>query len=653
MPPDTDAPGGDAGRSLPERVLARVVASMGGATRTGQVRMVDEVGRAIGAGEHVMVQAGTGTGKSLGYLVPVLCDCASSGHRALVSTATLALQRQILAKDAPAVVDAVEAETGVRPEVALLKGWSNYVCLHRVGGGNPVGGLFDTAEAGPVSDLGAEVLRVREWAGETGTGDRDDLVPGVSDRAWRQVSVSKRECLGRTCPMVEECFAQAARDRATHADLVVTNHSLLGIHAMGTPDLFPDIDVVVVDEAHELAERVRDQANHELSQALVSRVARAARTHARIDTGALDQSGAGLGVALAALDDGLVMSRPESLLTAVATLDAAVRDALTQVQGSQVDQAAKLLARGALEELSEALDDWSRPETASITWVTRPEGDQAERLVIAPLDVAPAIGVVGLGERPAVLTSATLALGGSFDALARACGLMVSEVPWHGIDVGTPFDTRSQGILYVARDLPDPGREGPSPEALAELVDLANASKGGVLALFSSWRGAKAGVEALRGGTDLRILAQGEETVSALVSRFREDRDSCLVGTMSLWQGVDVVGDACRLVVIDRIPFPHPADPVAKARAIDAERHGLNGFRAVSLSHAALLMAQGAGRLLRTHTDRGVVAVLDRRLLTKSYGSFIRDSLPRMWPTTDGALVRKSLANLAASLPPA
>lgn len=650
MPPDTEEGGPDS--SLPERVLARVVTAMGGTTRPGQVRMVDEVTRALTTGEHVMVQAGTGTGKSLGYLVPVLCDCATQGHRALVSTATLALQRQVIVKDAPAVVDAVEAETGVRPEVALLKGWSNYVCLHRVGGGHPVSGLFDTAEAGPVTDLGQEVLRVREWAGTTDTGDRDDLVPGVSDRAWRQVSVSKRECLGRACPMIEECFAQAARERATHADLVVSNHSLLGIHAMGAPDLFPDVDAVVVDEAHELPERVRDQASHELSQAQVARVARAVRTHARVDTAALDQSGAGLGSALAALEDGLLLTRPEPLVAAVTTLDAAVRDALTQVQGSQVDQASKLLAKGALDELGEALEDWARPGTASITWVTRPEEEQGERLVVAPLDVAPAIGTVGLGERPAVLTSATLALGGSFDSLARASGLMVSDVPWHGLDVGTPFDTRSQGILYVARDLPDPGREGPTPEALAELVDLANASRGGVLALFSSWRGARAGVEALREGTDLRVLAQGEETVSALVDRFRTDRDSCLVGTMSLWQGVDVVGDACRLVVIDRIPFPHPSDPVAKARAIDAERHGFNGFRTVSLAHAALLMAQGAGRLLRTREDRGVVAVLDRRLLTKSYGSFILKSLPQMWPTTDGSVVRASLANLATALPP-
>jgi ATP-dependent DNA helicase DinG len=643
-------------------VLARVVAAMGGGEREGQQRMVDEAAAALGSGAHVMVQAGTGTGKSIGYLVPVLTACATQGRRALVTTATLALQRQILVKDAPAVVDAVEAECGVRPEVALLKGWNNYVCLHRVSGGYPeTGTLFDAAEApgggsgaeAPATDLGREVMRVREWAASTDTGDRDDLVPGVSDRAWRQVSVTKRECLGRACPLVDECFAQRARDRASEADLVVSNHSMLGIQSMGALDLFPDIDAVVVDEAHELASRVRDQASCEVSQPLVQRVARTARAHAKVDTAALDTAGAALGAAIAGLDDGLLLDRPHRLGAAMAAVDAAVRDALTQIEGSSADQAPKLLAKGALDELSGAMDAWSRPPEQSITWVSRPAPsarDATERLIIAPLDVAAGIGTVALGARPAVLTSATLALGGSFDALARETGLMVSGVPWHGVDVGSPFDAASQGILYTAAHLPVPGRNGPEPQALQELVALAEASRGGVLALFSSWRGAQAGAEALRGETDLEVLLQGEETTSALVARFRDRRDSCLVGTLSLWQGVDVQGPSCRLVAIDRIPFPRPDDPVAKARAIDAERHGLSGFRAVSLSHAALLMAQGAGRLLRSREDRGMVAVLDPRLVTKGYGSFIRHSMPAMWPTTDPAVARASLERLADAL---
>ncbi len=200
----------------------------------------------------------------------------------------------------------------------------------------------------------------------------------------------------------------------------------------------------------------------------------------------------------------------------------------------------------------------------------------------------------------------------------------------------------------MARRLPVPGRDGPPPAVLDELVELAQASGGGVLALFASRRGAQAGAEALRGRTDFEVLVQGEGTLSALIDRFRDERDSCLVGTLSLWQGVDVVGPSCRLVVIDKIPFPRPDDPVTKARCMDVERRGGSGFRAVSLTHAALLMAQGAGRLLRSDTDRGVVAVLDPRLGTKPYGRFILASMPPMWPTEDPQVVRGALRRLNA-----
>ena len=230
--------------------------------------------------------------------------------------------------------------------------------------------------------------------------------------------------------------------------------------------------------------------------------------------------------------------------------------------------------------------------------------------------------------------------------MAAATGMAVSGVPWHGIDVGSPFDHARQGIQYVATHLPLPGRDGPSEQLLDELVDLAQASGGGMLALFASRRGANAGAQALRERTDLTVYLQGEETLAQLIQHFRDERDSCLVGTMSLWQGVDVAGDACRLVVIDKIPFPRPDDPVSRARSMDVERRGGNGFMSVSLTHAALMMAQGAGRLLRSTTDRGVVAILDPRVVTKRYGSFIMRSLPQMWPTTDPRVVRGALRRL-------
>ena len=625
------------------RVLDAVVVGMGGAPREGQASMVAEGAAALEDREHLLVQAGTGTGKSLGYLVPLLTHCATNGVRGVVSTATLALQRQILVKDAPVAVDAVASETGVRLKVAVLKGWTNYACLHKLDGGYPTEGtLFEDRDigVGPTGELGKEILRIREWITETTTGDRDDLVPGVSDRAWHHASVAKPECLGKHCPLIDECFAQAARLDASEADVVVTNHSLFGINACGEGELFGEYDAVVIDEAHELADRVRSQAAADITVARVSRVARSLRSNLSIDSTDLDEAGAGLGAAMAPLPDGL--------LDAMIVLDDAARRASHEVSEAQGEPAAKLLARAAIDELIGALDAWGRDPDQSIAYITRDESDNA-RLTVGPLDVSAAIGGNGIGERGAILTSATLALGGNFDVMAAATGMAVSGVPWHGIDVGSPFDHAHQGIQYVATHLPLPGRDGPSEQLLDELVDLAQASGGGVLALFASRRGATVGAQALRERTDLTVYLQGEETLAQLIARFRAERDSCLVGTMSLWQGVDVAGDACRLVVIDKIPFPRPDDPVSRARSMDVERRGGNGFMSVSLTHAALMMAQGAGRLLRSTSDRGVVAILDPRVVTKRYGSFIMRSLPAMWPTTNPEVVRGALRRLNAA----
>ena len=625
------------------RVLDTVVAGMGGTAREGQASMVAEGAAALEDREHLLVQAGTGTGKSLGYLVPLLTHCATNGVRGVVSTATLALQRQILVKDAPVAVDAVASATGVRLKVAVLKGWSNYACLHKLDGGYPT---ERTLFVGPTGELGKEILRIREWVGDTTTGDRDDLVPGVSDRAWHHASVAKPECLGKHCPLIDECFAQAARLEASEADVVVTNHSLFGINACGEGEFFGEYDVVVVDEAHELADRVRSQAAADLTVARVSRVARSLRSNLSIDSTDLDEAGAGLGAAMAPLQEGLLEYRPGALVDAMLILDDAARRASHEVSETQGEPAAKLLARAAVDELIGALDAWGRDPDQSITYITKDESDNA-RLTVGPLDVSAAIGGVGIGERGAILTSATLALGGNFDVMAAATGMAVSGVPWHGIDVGSPFDHARQGIQYVATHLPPPGRDGPSEQLLDELVDLAQASGGGMLALFASRRGANAGAQALRERTDLTVYLQGEETLAQLIQHFRDERDSCLVGTMSLWQGVDVAGDACRLVVIDKIPFPRPDDPVSRARSMDVERRGGNGFMSVSLTHAALMMAQGTGRLLRSTTDRGVVAILDPRVVTKRYGSFIMRSLPQMWPTTDPRVVRGALRRLS------
>jgi ATP-dependent DNA helicase DinG len=274
-----------------EELLDLAVTALGGRRRDGQRAMVGAVAASIELGEHLLVQAGTGTGKSLGYLVPAVRHAVLSGERVVVSTATLALQRQVMTRDLPLVASAVAPRLPRAPRIALLKGWHNYLCRHRVAGGYPEeepAGLFEVAEVAGAAEhprpegssrLGKEVLRVRAWAEETSTGDRDDLVPGVSDRAWRQVSVTALDCLGRRCPLVEECFAAQAKERAREADVVVTNHAMLGIAASGSPGVLPEHTVLVVDEGHELADRVTAQATAELSRAVVERAARMARRH--------------------------------------------------------------------------------------------------------------------------------------------------------------------------------------------------------------------------------------------------------------------------------------------------------------------------------------------------------------------------------------
>ena len=652
--------------------LDEAVRRLRGAPRPGQVEMAARVADALETRTHLLVQAGTGTGKSLGYLVPVMVRAVDAGERAVVSTATLALQRQILTRDAPLAADAVEVVTGSRPGVALLKGWQNYVCRHRLEGGYPddEGALFSAGEAttaGRIGEagrrsVGEQVVRLREWAADTTTGDRDDLVPGVSDRAWAQVSVSRAECLGPSCPLREECFPELARAAAAEADVVVTNHAMLGIAAAGNPGVLPEHRVLVVDEAHELVERVRSQSTVSLSAAAVMRVAATARRGASVLVTELESAGRRLQLSLADLPDGRLRDGPPPVLhEALVVLDAAARQVLADVReaakagrkGADAGGAGGVaLARTAVSDLVGAIERMTSDsvrEHRDVAWVERPRmGTEPPRLTLAPVDVAASVADSLLGDRAAVLTSATLALGGGFEPMARALGLTLAAGQWDGADVGTPFDYARQGILYTPTHLPRPGR-GISEAVLDEILALTEASGGGMLGLFSSRRAAEEAAGVLRGATALTVYAQGDDQLPTLVEAFAAEEDSCLVGTRSLWQGVDVPGRACRLVIIDRIPFPRPDDPVAQARSEAVAAGGGNGFMSVSAAHAALLLAQGAGRLIRRSEDRGVVAVLDPRLRTARYGAFLARSMPGLWPTRDRDVVLGALARLAAT----
>jgi ATP-dependent DNA helicase DinG len=667
-------------------LLAAAVRDIGGAERPGQVAMAEAVRHAIETSEHLAVQAGTGTGKSLAYLVPAVRHAVTTGSTIVVATATIALQRQLIDRDLPRLVAALKPLLDREPVFAILKGRRNYLCLHRQKGGvadDPQDALFDPAalsasEGGPTSPLGRQVKRLHEWADQTTTGDRDELVPGVPEAAWRQVSVSAQECIGaQRCPFGSRCFAEKARDAAARADIVVTNHALLAIDATSEIDVLPDHDVVIIDEAHDLVDRVTSATTGELSGPAADTAARRA--------GRLTESAAMEGSATAVADrlreaaaalaidlgDAPAGRLDELSGTLAATLNS-VQDAagacLEAIQASAATEdedpqkmAAARVTLASLDDLqrtaSRILDAFGEEitERAEVVWLDRPFAEDTRRpptLRVAPLEVGRVLRNRLFAQRTVTLTSATLALGGSFAPLAIQWGLPPSEddeLTWTGIDVGSPFDHPRSGILYVARHLPPPGRDQLPEAYLTELEELIAAVGGRTLGLFSSMRAARQAAGALRERISQPLLCQGDDLTAQLVRQFAEDEPTCLFGTLSLWQGVDVPGSSLQLVVIDRIPFPRPDDPLASARQRAVAAHGGNGFMTVAASHAALLLAQGAGRLLRTMTDRGVVAVLDPRLVTARYGDFLRASLPPFWTTTDPSLVRAALRRLAAA----
>jgi ATP-dependent DNA helicase DinG len=630
-------------------LLDAAVAAIDGTPRYGQQQMAQAVADALDTGEHLLVQAGTGTGKSLAYLVPVLAH----HDTAIVATATIALQRQLVDRDLPLLVDALEPLLGRRPEFAMLKGRANYLCLHRLRSADQ--GQPDDDEAlfapTPTSKAGRDVVRIHEWAKTTETGDRDELVPAPDDRAWRSLSVTPHECLGaQKCPFAEECFAELARERARDADIVVTNHAMLAIDALSDARLLPESDVIVVDEGLELADRATIAVTDELTAAMVERAARRSKafTGDDVNTRLLDAAAA-VDLELNEASEGRITEVTGRLFDVMVLVRDAAHDALSaigQVKSSDDDMAQRLRARAAVEELHEVAGRLVVAGEKDVVWLTKSER-RPPALYRAPLFVGGLLRGGLFEEKTVVLTSATLELGGGFEPVARGVGLTGDGAPpWRGLDVGSPFDYGKQAILYMAAHLPPPGREGPAPEALDELAELITAAGGRTLGLFSSMRAAERAAEAMRERLDLPILCQGEDATSELVRQFAADADTCLFGTLSLWQGVDVPGPSLQLVVIDRLPFPRPDDPLASARSRYVESHGGNGFMQVSATQAALRLAQGSGRLIRSAEDKGVVAVLDSRLANARYAEFIRTSLPPMWPTTDGALVRASLAKI-------
>ena len=654
------------------KALDAAVEAIGGQPREGQIEMAEAVANALSDRHHLLVQAGTGTGKSLAYLVPALVH----GKKVLVATATLALQRQLVERDLPRIKGALEKELGRELTFAVYKGVGNYLCLQKM----------NSAEADPDGEVLLEIgtlekdqKRLRAWAQTPGiSGDRDDA-PEVDRRVWYANSVSGRECIGKDdCAYGSQCFAVSAKAKAQTADVVVTNHTLLAIEIVDSHAILPERDAVILDEAHEFMDRTTQAVTEELTAARVERAAKMAKKH--LPGKASDAFAKAADNFAEALTDfsadvrndptkaGRIPELPAQLeapIRKVKEASAAVV-ALINADSDVIDpdsMAERARVKGATNEVLQTATKMLKPSGHQVMWFD----PTYSTMYLAPLSVSQLLRANLLTETPVIATSATLSVGKSFDSIAKSIGFVVggsddedSEDEFGAgeidpanvqmLDVGSPFDFAKQGALYLPKHIPEPGRDGPSKEALTELAELIDAAGGRTLALFSSWRGVEMADEYLRkvlAELEIPIITQKRgDSVGTLAERFAKDPKSILLGTISLWQGIDVPGPSCTLVAIDRIPFPRPDEPVMSARAAEADAAGGSGFMQVSLPRAALLLAQGTGRLIRSIDDRGVVAILDSRIVTKRYGSVLLNSMPPFWRTSDGEVIRESLKRL-------
>ena len=650
--------------------LSAAVFAIEGSPREGQIEMAEAVANALSDRHHLLVQAGTGTGKSLAYLVPALVH----GKKVLVATATLALQRQLVERDLPRVKDALEKELKRTISFAVYKGVGNYLCLQKM---NADDGTADSEVLVDISSLEKDARRLREWAAKPGiSGDRDDA-PEVDRRVWLANSTSGRECVGADeCRFGRECFAVNAKARAQTADIVVTNHTLLAIEIVDSHPILPERDAVILDEAHEFMDRTTQAVTEELTSGRVARAANMVRRHmpgkladafvkaAEGFADAMDEYGQDY--RMRNDEERKLNELPDALAAPVRKIKESAEAVIAKINADSeiVDPdslADRARVKGAVNEIKTTAQKMMRMGESQVLWYE----PTFSTLYLAPLAVSHVLRENLFTQTPVIATSATLTVGKSFDPIARSLGILTSasaeedsdEDDWsidpsnvQMLDVGSPFDFANQGMLYLPKELPEPGRDGPSKEALVELGELIDAAGGRTLALFSSWRGVEMADEHLRrvlAELPIAIITQKRgDSVGALVERFASDPTSILLGTMSLWQGVDVPGPSCTLVAIDRIPFPRPDDPVMSARAAEADAAGGSGFMQVSLPRAALLLAQGTGRLIRSVDDRGVVAILDSRIVNKRYGSILLNSMPPLWRTSDGKTVKESLKRL-------
>ncbi len=682
----------------------------GGEDRPGQVSMARAVAAAIDTGRHLAVQAGTGTGKSLAYLVPAIL----SGNSVVVATATKALQDQLAGKDLPFLA-------GCLPEhftFSVLKGRSNYVCLQKVrevsgrdlSGRDPdsdqlaLDGVADVEDAATTvrgHRLVDDLKRLIAWADRTRIGDLAELEFEPDPRAWSALSTTSRECPGASnCPSGSRCLAEAARRRAQDSDVVVTNTHLYGAHLASGGGVLPPHDVVVFDEAHQLEDVAAAALGMEIGGGAFRSLARQMRPLLQgegkdladrlTEAGDLFEAAAArvAGQRLAGgLDSDLaraVSVAQERLAASSSTLrstDVGSGDQQSLGLGgppvSGPREAAKSRAVQAAAALAGDLVRLAAPGADDVVWVE--ESERSPVVKMAPVDVRSALAATLWPGVTAILTSATLPIGlvsrlglqpeapvdapastgsaspgsaspapappapappGSASPGSASPGEVDPAVATF-LDVGSPFPYRTNSLLYCPAHLPSPKAAGAETAMHRELIALITASRGRALALFTSWRAMRAAREAVRDRIPFAVYAQGDLPKHQLLRRFSDEESSCLFATMSFWQGVDVPGEALSLVVIDRIPFPRPDEPLMEARR---ERAGGRAFQVVDIPRAATLLAQGSGRLIRSATDRGVVAVLDSRLATANYRKALLAALPPMKRTVTMAEVEAFFA---------
>jgi ATP-dependent DNA helicase DinG len=615
--------------------LARVVAELpgGGEPREGQRTMAEAAADAISEKHHLVVQAGTGTGKTLAYLVPAIL----SGRRTVVATATKALQDQLAGKDLPFL----DRHLGTPFRWAVLKGRSNYVCVQRLAehaSGDVQLGLDGVAERAPAEELAAIAL----WAATTGSGDRAELDLEPSELAWSAVSTSSRDCPGATrCPRGGQCFAEKARNTAAESDVIVVNLHLYGLHLATGAGILPEHDLVVIDEAHQMEEIISATSGLEITGGRFLDLARKVKGLIADDTmvAALQDAADVMADALLPLrDTRLRGGLSEDLLRAFEVCRRRVEiasDALRAIPNDVSEDVKSRVVRcqKAAGALIEDLAAATEPAPTDVVWVEGPE--RFPMLRVAPLDVAPFLKETLWDNTTAVLTSATIPA-----AIGRRLGL---PTKLEQLDVGSPFDYQEHALLYCAAHLPDPRQPAYLDAMVDELGRLIEAAGGRTLALFTSWRAMERALEVLRPRLEMPVVGQRDLPKPKLLQRFTDEDTTCLFATMGFWQGVDVPGATLSLVAIDKLPFPRPDEPLLQARR---EQAGADAFSMIDLPRAATLLAQGAGRLIRSATDRGVVAVLDPRLATAGYRWDVINALPPMRRTKDPDEVAAFLRSL-------